>query len=215
MRNGVSLTHFYPKAFFRAVSAVSHGFLFGTRKPKRVVRVGIILILSIMYNSANDLISLILVGGLLGVLGQGIRMTIGLKKHSDLNAQSLDGEANPIDGTRLMIGIFLGFIAGALYLMVNGGDLKNREFIFTVIAAGYAGTDFIEGLFNTYIAKLSPSKTVTGETISTAPTPTPIVINNIPPATTPVPQDPLMLPAGTNSAPISQTEREDDSSNNL
>jgi hypothetical protein len=54
-------------------------------------------------------------------------------------------------------------LAGALYVLVNGFDdempEKDRgyignQFIFTVIAAGYAGSDFIEGLFSTYLAKL-------------------------------------------------------------
>lgn len=109
-----------------------------------------------------DIINVIAAGGLLGILGQGIRMAIGLKKHSDANAQKPSGEADPVDTGRLMISIFIGFIAGALFLLIRGTDsLKDKEFIFSVIAAGYSGTDFIEGLFNTYIAKINPKATDT------------------------------------------------------
>lgn len=112
----------------------------------------------------EQVIEKILLGGLLGLLGQGIRMAIGLKKLSDANAQKSDKE--DLNGGRLMVSLFIGFVAGALYVLVNGFDTKpdvedghyiGNQFIFTVIAAGYAGSDFIEGLFNTYIAKMPTS----------------------------------------------------------
>jgi hypothetical protein len=109
----------------------------------------------------NQVIEKILLGGLLGLLGQGVRMAIGLKKLSDGNAQKEVKE--DLNGGRLLVSLFIGFVAGALYVLVNGFDdempEKDRgyignQFIFTVIAAGYAGSDFIEGLFSTYLAKL-------------------------------------------------------------
>lgn len=106
----------------------------------------------------DQVIEKILLGGLLGLLGQGIRMAIGLKKLSDINAQKKNKEE--LNTGRLMVSLFIGFVAGALYVLLTGSDAAVEEqyvgnqFIFTVIAAGYAGSDFIEGLFNTYIAKM-------------------------------------------------------------
>lgn len=120
----------------------------------------------------DQIIEKILLGGLLGLLGQGIRMAIGLKKLSDANAQKQEQE--DLNGGRLMISLFIGFVAGALYVLVNGFENQSSEsstsyvgnqFIFTVIAAGYAGSDFIEGLFNTYIAKMPTANTGSGNTI--------------------------------------------------
>lgn len=108
----------------------------------------------------EQVIEKILLGGLLGLLGQGIRMAVGLKKLSDTNA--LKEKKEDLNTTRLLVSLFIGFVAGALYVLVNGftdqpdvenGEYIGNQFIFTVIAAGYAGSDFIEGLFNTYIAK--------------------------------------------------------------
>ena len=70
----------------------------------------------------NQIIEKILLGGLLGLLGQGIRMAIGLKKLSDANAQNHVKE--DLNGGRLMVSLFIGFVAGALYVLVNGFDDK-------------------------------------------------------------------------------------------
>lgn len=123
----------------------------------------------------EQVIEKILLGGLLGLLGQGIRMAIGLKKLSDANAQKSDKE--DLNGGRLMVSLFIGFVAGALYVLVNGfsnqpdvenGEYVGNQFVFTVIAAGYAGSDFIEGLFNTYIAKLPTANPIGTNTTVTA-----------------------------------------------
>jgi hypothetical protein len=120
----------------------------------------------------EQVIEKILLGGLLGLLGQGIRMAIGLKKLSDVNAQKDDKEE--LNGGRLLVSLFIGFVAGSLYVLVNGfsnnpdvenGQYVGNQFIFTVIAAGYAGSDFIEGLFNTYIAKLPTANSGGGNTV--------------------------------------------------
>jgi len=155
-----------------------------------------------------DIINVIAAGGLLGILGQGIRMAVGLKKHSDVNAQK-EGQAEPVDGSRLLISIFIGFIAGALFLLIRGVPKEmNNEFVFSVIAAGYSGTDFIEGLFKTYLSKLNPGKeNTTTATPTPTPTPTPAPVTT---ATTPT------LPAAELTAnTMSASERDDETSTNL
>lgn len=98
----------------------------------------------------NDIITIILAGGLLGTIGQGIRIVVGLKKLDDKR-----NSGNPVKETftlnRFLISLFIGFTAGAIALLIKSpkGDLSN-DLIFGIIAAGYSGADFIEGIFNTY-----------------------------------------------------------------
>lgn len=101
--------------------------------------------------TATDVINNVLAGGLLGLLGQGIRMAVGLKKLSDENSRREENE--PVNASRLIISLFIGFVAGALYVLVNKGFFKDDEYLFAIIAAGYAGADFIEGIFTTFINK--------------------------------------------------------------
>jgi len=107
------------------------------------------------------LINEILLGGLLGVLGQGIRMAVGLNKlHTSNVTKALNNEdADNFSVSRLILSIFIGFIAGAIALLIKGGsitDANKTEYIFAIMAAGYSGADFIEGIFKTYISKINP-----------------------------------------------------------
>jgi len=109
--------------------------------------------------STADLINEILLGGLLGALGQGIRMAVGLKKlHTDKVSQDIKGgDTEEFSPSRLILSIFIGFVAGAIAIIIKGPitDPGNKDVIFTIMAAGYSGADFIEGVFNTSIAKLN------------------------------------------------------------
>jgi hypothetical protein len=111
----------------------------------------------------TEIINNVIAGGLLGSLGQGVRLAVGLKK---LNAENTkkenEGEdKEPISSGRLILSIFIGFIAGAIGMLIKGSTLAanvdyNTESIITIIAIGYSGADFIEGLFNTYLTKFNP-----------------------------------------------------------
>lgn len=102
--------------------------------------------------AALDLIYLLLAGGLLGMLGQVVRMCAGLKKASDSAAASGQSFADMFDGGKLGISLVIGFAAGALALLGAGwgstsgpaGFKLDNSTISAIIAAGYAGTDFIE-----------------------------------------------------------------------
>ncbi|WP_412464092.1 hypothetical protein [Flavobacterium mekongense] len=125
-----------------------------------------------MTNNLYEVITTIVAGGLLGTLGQGIRMAIGLKKLSDTNALKSDVDKTDVNGTRLLLSLFIGFVAGALFLLVKGvDDINNKEFLFSVIAAGYSGADFIEGFFNTQVAKIGAASGATAKTVVTATAP--------------------------------------------
>lgn len=95
-------------------------------------------------------------------------MAIGLKKLSDSNVGKKEGQVTEVNSSRLLVSLFIGFVAGALFLLVKGvDDIGKGEFIFSIIAAGYSGTDFIEGLFNTYISKIGNNGTSITQPAST------------------------------------------------
>jgi len=112
----------------------------------------------------TEIINSIIAGGLLGMLGQGVRIVVGLKKMNDGNAvRAAGGETpQPFDSSRLIISIFIGFVAGAVGMLVKGntiagaGGQYSTEAIVTIIAIGYSGADFIEGIFKTYVDKFTP-----------------------------------------------------------
>ena len=113
----------------------------------------------------NEIVMNVLAGGLLGMLGQGIRIAVGLKKFNDNNtAQVAQGHpTEEFKPGRMVISIFTGFVAGAIGMIVKGASLSENgnystESIVTIIAIGYSGSDFIEGVFSTYISKLSPQR---------------------------------------------------------
>jgi hypothetical protein len=109
------------------------------------------------------IINSVLAGGLLGALGQGVRTAVGLKKFNEENTANAAANkpAEEFSVSRMVISIFIGFVAGALGMIVKGygkepnADLPT-ETIITIIAIGYSGADFIEGVFNTYIKKVIP-----------------------------------------------------------
>jgi hypothetical protein len=111
------------------------------------------------FMNITDLILNIVGGGLLGSLGQGIRIVVGLKKLNAENvSKTLQGKSTEdFSAGRLLMSIFIGFVAGALGLLTKTSLAKdgsyNGESIVTIIAIGYSGADFIEGVFNTYLDK--------------------------------------------------------------
>lgn len=95
-------------------------------------------------------ITLILFGGLLGALGQGLRSVVGLKKLRDSVGDDSAAYADAFSASRLIVTVFVGFVTGALTVLTFSDQLQamsaSKEMVLSVIAAGYAGTDTIEGL---------------------------------------------------------------------
>lgn len=86
----------------------------------------------------------ILLGAILGSAGQSIRVVVGLKKSNDKAAEG----AKPkdwLDSKQLLIGILIGAVAGILGAIYLCGEVIDKQLLITLIAIGYAGTDFIEG----------------------------------------------------------------------
>jgi hypothetical protein len=104
--------------------------------------------------TSQALLNLIL-GGVLGLLGQGIRVVAGLKKLHDITQEPLK-QNEQYDPRRLRITLFLGFIAGGLGIVTfmddSGSVILNKDVMLTLIGIGYGGVDFIESFLSKYIA---------------------------------------------------------------
>lgn len=99
----------------------------------------------------------LLLGGLLGLIGQSIRIIVGLKKTYDTSQQQHVAVKEVFYGKQLLVSLLIGFVAGCLITLVrfNFGSkdpmLWGRDLVIEVIAVGYAGTDFIEGFVKKYL----------------------------------------------------------------
>ena len=95
----------------------------------------------------------VVAGGLLGTLGQGVRVIAGLKKAHDSAAQQ--SQPLTIETGTLVISLFIGFTAGALALLTTSGFSDHLDIdkstAAALIATGYAGTDFIEAFMKKYL----------------------------------------------------------------
>jgi len=98
---------------------------------------------------AWTVLAYLLLGGLLGMVGQGIRVMVGLKKKYDESLRSNKKWKDIFDARQLWISILISFligsVAGILGVINYIDQAITKEFLFTLIGLGYAGTDFIEG----------------------------------------------------------------------
>jgi hypothetical protein len=91
-------------------------------------------------------LQIVLLGIILGAVGQGARTIVGLKKLNDYNDDATPMSAL-IDWIRLLISFMIGGVAGAFAAITLVSDIAKvpLEQLFAIAAAGYAGSDFIEG----------------------------------------------------------------------
>jgi hypothetical protein len=98
-----------------------------------------------------DWLTIIGLGGLLGAVGQGARAIVGLKKASDAATGRGERLKDTFDAAQLVVSLMIGFVAGTLATIaaaaagnISTGDIEGQT-LAMLVAAGYAGTDFIEG----------------------------------------------------------------------
>lgn len=96
---------------------------------------------------AYSWIELVVLGALLGAAGQGMRTIVGLKGLYDAASASNVSATSLLEVGRLVVSFLIGAIAGALASVSTIGDIQHisSNQILALIAAGYAGADFIEG----------------------------------------------------------------------
>ena len=95
-------------------------------------------------------------GALFGLIGQLIRTALGLRK---LHRENPGGLRSSFDTLQLAISLLLGVLAGVasaigmlnipgsedMIAFQNGGKISTT-LIISIVAAGYAGGDFLEGV---------------------------------------------------------------------
>lgn len=88
-----------------------------------------------------ELFTLLATGAVLGLLGQSVRAAVGMKKLYVAN------KFDEFDWKILVMSLVIGTLAGALAILpLSASDIDTATWI-AVLGAGYAGTDFIEGMF--------------------------------------------------------------------
>ena len=118
-----------------------------------------------------DILSALTLGGLMGLVGQGSRAVIGLKKLNDSNSLRDPSSGDVFVASRLLVSLMIGFISGVVASIALGldkltnVDAGNLDVLLGIAAAGYAGTDAIEA----FVARIAPasSSTSTRRTSST------------------------------------------------
>lgn len=102
---------------------------------------------------------MIALGGVLGTLGQGVRVIIGLKKVREEAAAANKPMVEGFRSRQLGFSLMIGFLAGAIANILIGGGTTGtgdvtasivggfQQHMLGLMAAGYAGTDFVEGVF--------------------------------------------------------------------
>jgi soluble lytic murein transglycosylase-like protein len=108
--------------------------------------------------TASGVLAALLLFGLLGMLGQGIRAVVGLKNAGSLKSNTAS-EQSVFSAAYLLFSLMLGFIAG----MLAGIALKAQNLtqidpdswreLLGIIASGYVGADFIENTMNIVIPR--------------------------------------------------------------
>lgn len=105
--------------------------------------------------SANDWLVSLTLGMVAGAIGQLVRAIVGLSKKPEF------GDTREFVTSRLVFSVAVGATAGALVVMVGSLDITadsvSQQVIFGLVAAGYAGTDLIEGLAGRMIGKQGTS----------------------------------------------------------
>jgi hypothetical protein len=115
----------------------------------------------------SEFLSALILGGILGMVGQGMRVIVGMKKiYESLGVGEQFGTR--MDWSRLSISLVIGFIAGAFGMILKidyqtvSTMVMTKDFMLSIIAIGYMGVDFIEGMMSSIAGKFSsmPSPTV-------------------------------------------------------
>ncbi len=102
----------------------------------------------------NTLI-IILIGAILGAVGQGMRVIVGMKKVYDEAMKNSTPAEQLIEYRQitfsLIIGFAIGGVAGVLAAVSSDHvSFSDKSVVIAFITAGYAGTDFIEGFIKKY-----------------------------------------------------------------
>jgi predicted chitinase len=106
--------------------------------------------------SGPEALSALVICGVMGVLGQGVRAVVGLKNAGLLNSTTPNAQSAfsaAYFGLSLMIGFIAGVLAGISMGLSNfvAIDPNNLKMLLGVAASGYLGADFVENAMSIVI----------------------------------------------------------------
>lgn len=128
---------------------------------------------------------ILFVSGLMGMVGQGARTIVGLKKVSDIS-DTAPSQADIFSASRIFIGLMIGFVAGVaagLTAKVFDAPIMDGGVLFYLASMGYIGADVVEGFAQTLVKdKPSPQQPSTPASgVTPVPTPPKIIQTNLKP----------------------------------
>ena len=93
----------------------------------------------------------VVLGVVLGCIGQLIRVVVGMKKQLDKDPNWNNWFKPSQLAVTILLAMAIGAIAGVLSVLSASslGPTITRSFMLSIIGAGYSGTDFIEGMMTT------------------------------------------------------------------
>jgi hypothetical protein len=100
--------------------------------------------------SEAQVLGALTLGGLLGMVGQGVRAVAGMKKLNDEAYSAGLSSADLFSGARLAVSLLIGFVTGVIATLSLGlcklteFDVNDVNLLLGISAAGYVGSDFIE-----------------------------------------------------------------------
>jgi hypothetical protein len=99
--------------------------------------------------TSSQVLTALVLAGVLGMIGQSVRAVVGLKKMNDDALSSAVSASDLFVASRLVTSEIIGFIVGvitAFSMDINKlVTINNTQLLLGIVAAGYAGTDVIEG----------------------------------------------------------------------
>jgi hypothetical protein len=105
-----------------------------------------------------DWLTVLTLGLIMGVVGQGARIVVGLKKAKDEAAASNKTLVDVFEPSTLLVSLLIGAAAGAVAAVttITSNANVSSSALLALAAAGYSGSDFLEGM----MAKFVPSQDV-------------------------------------------------------
>jgi hypothetical protein len=105
------------------------------------------------FTSPEQLLTLIVVGIVLGATGQGVRAIVGWKQLHDKAAATGVSIEDLFQIKTLLMSFGIGAVAGvcATLGLVASKTQWDMRSVLGIMAAGYAGADFIEGFASQYL----------------------------------------------------------------
>jgi hypothetical protein len=114
-------------------------------------------------------------GLLMGAAGQILRAFVGIKKARDEGAYSGKGLAAVFEASTLMVSLLIGAAAGAIAAIstIRSFDNISSQTLLALGAAGYTGSDFLEGIMAKFVPGSDSAPTNKSTEVNDTPNPGP------------------------------------------